>query len=669
MAEVGIRIVLSGAPEAAAGFEQAAAAARKFGSDVQQASEHVQRASEQSRQAYERAQHAADRAGRSVRNLTTEQRAFLASVRDLSQTLQGTAAILSIFARGNQDLQDKLEKLTVNLTLVSAGLSLYRNAAQLAAGTTVLLTNAVRLLSGPVGIAVAALGALVAVGGAVVAVMRQKAEAAHRAAEAQAAYAAMASRSAAASEQLRHAQREGQLSAADFARGQLLAAQALQRLADEEARAAQRRQEALQREREALQRAAAERERAFAAHIASLVAAGKAYEGVASEAERAFLRSPAWVEYQQLLARITEGNRQASEATRAYGLTIRSAAQSTDDVSMKTQLWNDMIQSIARELDDLVAQMDEMERKQREFADSVRRTVSDTLVGILTGTATFADLWAAIWRKAVEQIIEQIGLVRLAMQAVSFIFGLLGIHLQTGGQLIATRPTRIMVGERGPERVTVQPLAGGPARIIVATRPTPLVVGQARPERVIVQPVLATAARPLVAVVSEPGPLTAGAATQLQRVALPVLAAARMDTWVAAPLGGPTLPGARVVATAAAPQPIAVAAPVAALPTVERERWWADLISALTQPADAGGGGGGGGGRVVAFQSGGEILATRPTGLVVGERGPERVTVQPLAAAGDRRPAGGPVINVFGPLLADEITWARFERRYGLIRR
>ena len=85
------------------------------------------------------------------------------------------------------------------------------------------------------------------------------------------------------------------------------------------------------------------------------------------------------------------------------------------------------------------------------------------MVGILTGTSSFADLWTQIWEKAVAQIIEKIGLVQLAVSAISGILGFFGIFLQHGGSFIATRPTPLMVGESGAERVTVSPLAGAPA--------------------------------------------------------------------------------------------------------------------------------------------------------------------------------------------------------------
>ncbi|MBI4185293.1 MAG: hypothetical protein HY521_14975 [Proteobacteria bacterium] len=59
------------------------------------------------------------------------------------------------------------------------------------------------------------------------------------------------------------------------------------------------------------------------------------------------------------------------------------------------------------------------------------------------------------------------------------------------------------------------------------------------------------------------------------------------------------------------------------------------------------------------FQSGGERIVTRPTLLAVGETGPERVRIEPLAAGAGPAPAG---IRIDGLALIDEIGMARLER-------
>ena len=91
--------------------------------------------------------------------------------------------------------------------------------------------------------------------------------------------------------------------------------------------------------------------------------------------------------------------------------------------------------------------------------------MKDNLAGILTGTVTFGDLWTQLWTKIVSQVLVQIGLVQTAAAPISGIFSIFGIALafQHGGSAIFTRPTPIMVGESGAERVSVTPLAGAPA--------------------------------------------------------------------------------------------------------------------------------------------------------------------------------------------------------------
>ena len=70
-----------------------------------------------------------------------------------------------------------------------------------------------------------------------------------------------------------------------------------------------------------------------------------------------------------------------------------------------------------------------------------------------------------LWTQIVQKVILQITLIQ---QAVSFVTTFLGgifpfLFLQHGGSFIATRPTPLMVGEAGAERVTVNPLAGAMA--------------------------------------------------------------------------------------------------------------------------------------------------------------------------------------------------------------
>jgi hypothetical protein len=61
------------------------------------------------------------------------------------------------------------------------------------------------------------------------------------------------------------------------------------------------------------------------------------------------------------------------------------------------------------------------------------------------------------------------------------------------------------------------------------------------------------------------------------------------------------------------------------------------FVNFLASVFHLGGGGGGGGGGVATFQRGGQLIVTRPTLMVAGEAGAERVTVEPLTAPPSRR--------------------------------
>lgn len=67
-------------------------------------------------------------------------RVALRAMGNLAQTLSGTAALLSVVSRGNKDLQERFEKLTVVLALTSTALSLARNATETYAGAKVFMT-------------------------------------------------------------------------------------------------------------------------------------------------------------------------------------------------------------------------------------------------------------------------------------------------------------------------------------------------------------------------------------------------------------------------------------------------------------------------------------------------------------------------------------------------
>src|SRR5439155_1087906 len=95
----------------------------------------------------------------------------------------------------------------------------------------------------------------------------------------------------------------------------------------------------------------------------------------------------------------------------------------------------------------------------------IQAGVETMLAGVLKVTTQGTDLFSQLWVAAANAAIDQLALVQAAS---SFITGILGgifpfLFLQRGGSFIATRPTPIMVGEAGAERVTVSPLAGASA--------------------------------------------------------------------------------------------------------------------------------------------------------------------------------------------------------------
>ena len=66
-------------------------------------------------------------------------------------------------------------------------------------------------------------------------------------------------------------------------------------------------------------------------------------------------------------------------------------------------------------------------------------------------------------------------------------------------------------------------------------------------------------------------------------------------------------------------------------------------------------------GGALPFQHGGDSIVTRPTLMAVGEMGPESISVRPLTASGTN--GGGVVLNVSGPLIMNDLTMAQFMRQ------
>lgn len=108
-----------------------------------------------------------------------------------------------------------------------------------------------------------------------------------------------------------------------------------------------------------------------------------------------------------------------------------------------------------------------------EFADNIRealRGVQDALelffMDFLSGTQSLGEALMNLWRNIANAIIQQ--LARIAANWVfqqllggfGGLFGIPGLKLQRGGEMVVTRPTLMAVGEAGAERVTVQPVSG-----------------------------------------------------------------------------------------------------------------------------------------------------------------------------------------------------------------
>lgn len=125
--------------------------------------------------------------------------------------------------------------------------------------------------------------------------------------------------------------------------------------------------------------------------------------------------------------------------------------------------------------------LDPLKQKFGEWADVIKGALEAARWGFeqfsvdfLSGTRSFGEALADLWRNIANAIIQE-----LARIAASWVFqqllgglgGMFGVDFtkyfekrQRGGELIVTRPTLMAVGEAGAERVTVQPVAGSMQR-------------------------------------------------------------------------------------------------------------------------------------------------------------------------------------------------------------
>jgi hypothetical protein len=634
---------------------------------------------------------------------------------------------MSLFGAENSKTSAAIASMEKVVGAAGLALQAYRVAVRLAAIETATLTKALALATGPIGIAIAAIGALATGVALAVRHIQAKRKAAEDAARSLAAYEAMANRSAAATAQLAHAQREGQLTALDYARGQDMARRAIEQMEQKEQEAARAAAEKAAAERRAADEAARRAvEEAIAAEVTR-----RAKEATASYRDSAldlasampFVRreieeiNQVFEDQTDLLAdpsfqRVVETYRELAVSIQGLALDARDAAarlaEASDEINQfeiapeQAQQWLDLgtaLEGVASEAQRVaqaygstalgIEQANQVIQRSTEmaleaaqakvvtFAARLEDAVGGALKGILMGTAEFSDLWLAIWSKVVDQIIAKILELKAIQSLISglagFILGIFG--LQRGGVIVATRPQTVWIGETRPERATITPLSGEPrARIVTATEPTPLRVGMS-PERVVVEPLARTPDLPResVQVVEVRADRTTGAILGVRGLFQPVVAEPLAGTGrgiVAGPVAGPALPGisGRLVESIATPVRITGPTQFVVGGTREREGQHFIRLDEWVLPSPWSGtswggdliGGGGGGGRVTAFQRGGSLVATEPTVLVAGERGPERVTVEPLAFPVQR---GGPTIIIQGPVFMDDVTWARLERR------
>src|SRR5437667_23794 len=126
MPDVQVRITTTGAEQAVAAFGQTTASVQRFAQATGQATA------------------AAVGHERAVRSVGTE-------LRTLAFTLSGAAAVASVFARNNEELQQKLQVVSLTIAAVAA--------------MTRVLGASLRLLSlSEIGLVIAAIAAVVAVG-------------------------------------------------------------------------------------------------------------------------------------------------------------------------------------------------------------------------------------------------------------------------------------------------------------------------------------------------------------------------------------------------------------------------------------------------------------------------------------------------------------------------
>lgn len=132
---------------------------------------------------------------------------------------------------------------------------------------------------------------------------------------------------------------------------------------------------------------------------------------------------------------------------RIMGMSQKTAPQV---VSTWQQAWDAIKQGFAQTIGQMAAGLQQF----KDFGDFVWKAIQNA----------FANLVEAM----VTKFIKGLDLMKIAQQAFGFLSSVLKfifpfLPFQHGGDLVVSRPTLMAVGERGAERVSVRPLAGGMA--------------------------------------------------------------------------------------------------------------------------------------------------------------------------------------------------------------
>jgi hypothetical protein len=188
------------------------------------------------------------------------------------------------------------------------------------------------------------------------------------------------------------------------------------------------------------------------------------------------------LDYLRSLLDVTSGVERLQLQLRILGLEADEAAQTMAERMRAAS--QDIREALRVVIDEVQRAAVDWVQAWRQAADDIRRGFSDGLFRVMRGElAGLVDMFDAVLA-AIQRQLANFLASQITQSFVNFLGNLFGLGApmlssgqvaarQHGGQLVVTRPTLMLAGEAGAERVTVEPLAAPPTRREQPTMPAP----------------------------------------------------------------------------------------------------------------------------------------------------------------------------------------------------